>query len=106
MQRESSETHRALIRSGLRITNLKTWGNGDAEQTLVRYDDGNTWHYDNGSANYVREVWGWPEANAGQEPAWFLTRERAEDFAAGCRDVLGEPECEYVNYVELEDIIP
>lgn len=107
MQHLSSETHKALIRSGLVVTSTKSWGTGDAEQTLVRYSDGNTWLYDNGSAVYMPgEVWGWPEANAAQEEAWFLTRERAQEFAAGCGIGLGEPEFRFISNVNLEDIIP
>lgn len=106
MQHHSSTTHQALIRSGLEVTSEKSWGHGDAEQTLVRYSDGNTWLYDNTSATYVREVWGWPEANPAQEPAWFLCRERAEEFAAGCKIGLGEPEPRYISDINLEDIIP
>lgn len=83
-QSETSVTHRNHIAAGLTVTSEQHHGSGDDAVSLIRYSDGSTWYYDNGSAMRLDVVFGWPSANTSNEPAWFLTSDDAARFARDC----------------------
>ncbi len=105
MQFESSITHRRQLESGLTITESREIGEGDSGISLVRYSSGELYLFDNGSGMAISSLWGWREANSGQEPAWFLSRTEAVLFGLGCGDILGEPEQVATDGIALTDIL-
>lgn len=104
-QYESSVTHANNINLGLAVEETHELGSGDSSVSLVRYNDGSTWVFDNGSATQLGTVHGWPSANMCGESAWFPTREAALDFATGCGDILGDPLEVSADFVELSGIM-
>jgi hypothetical protein len=105
MQHTSSITHQKLTAAGLTITAEKHQGEGDAALSLIRYSDGTTYLFDNGSAIRLDLLHGYRVDNHGEEPAWFLTPERAEEFNRGCGGVFGEPETAEADLIEIKDIL-
>lgn len=105
MQHTSSITHQTFTTAGLTITAEKHHGEGDAAFSLIRYSDGTTYLFDNGSATRLDEVHGFRSANRGEEPAWFLTAASAREFDRGCGGEFGEPESTSADAVEIADIL-
>lgn len=105
MKQSASATHQKNLATGLTVISEIHAGEGDAAVSVVRYSDGSTWHFDNGNASRLSTLYGFREANRGQEPAWFLTLELARAFDRGCGEIFGEPEVVSADDVELSDIL-
>lgn len=105
-QYQSSVTHNNNLAAGLSVVAHREIGAADSAISLIRYSDGSTWYFDNASGQRIDQVYGYAESNSAQEPAWFLTRERAEEFNRDCGSILGEVESTDSDEVALTDILP
>lgn len=105
-QYQSSNTHTTNLAAGLSVVDHREIGESDSAISLIRYSDGSTWYFDNASGTRLDQVYGWSEANSSQEPAWFLTRERADEFDRDCGSILGESETRDADAISIADILP
>lgn len=55
-QHHDSITHRNLIDSGLSVIDERHAGAGDWAVSVIRYSDGSTYRFDNGSATQIDDA--------------------------------------------------
>lgn len=104
-QSDSSTTHARQLAAGLTIIAQDHRGEGDSAVSFIRYSDGSTWHFDNGSATRLGTLYGYAESNRSQEPSWFTTEEAAREFNRHCGGIFGDPETVEADSVNLLDIL-
>ncbi len=104
-QSESSITHARNLAARLSVLDAHHDGDGDSATSIIRYSDGSTWYFDNTSATRLETCYGYRVANHGESSAWFLTRERAEEFNRDCGGIFDSPEEISADEVAVGDIL-